>query len=106
MGIEQQEYRQRQREIMSKIGEGTAIFRSAPMATMHNALQQDPENEFTHTTIGWNMLEKGSEKPELTAAVKEQFGLGEEEAAGIVEKFTDYLCQHRFIEGVEPRRFG
>ena len=54
----------------------------------------------------WNMLVKGSEKPELTAAVKEQFGLGEEEAAGIVEKFTDYLCQHRFIEGVEPRRFG
>lgn len=32
------------------------------IATMQNALQQDPENEFTHTTIGWNMLEKGRVK--------------------------------------------
>ncbi len=39
MGIEQQEYRQRQQELMSKIGGGTAIFRSAPMATMHNDVE-------------------------------------------------------------------
>jgi tetratricopeptide (TPR) repeat protein len=28
-------------------------------ATMQDALSQDPENEFTHTTIGWNLLERG-----------------------------------------------
>ncbi len=30
--------------------------------TMENALKQDPENEYTHTTIGWNLLEKGNHK--------------------------------------------
>lgn len=39
MGIEQQEYRQRQQELISKIAGGTAIFRSAPMATMHNDVE-------------------------------------------------------------------
>ena len=28
-------------------------------ATMQNALAQDPDSEFTHTTIGWNLLERG-----------------------------------------------
>lgn len=28
-------------------------------ATMQDALSQDPDNEFTHTTIGWNLLERG-----------------------------------------------
>ncbi|MET0395131.1 MAG: tetratricopeptide repeat protein [Chitinophagaceae bacterium] len=32
------------------------------IATMENALEQDPENEFTHATIGWNYLEKGKHK--------------------------------------------
>ncbi len=27
--------------------------------TMHLALAQDPDNEFTHVTVGWNYLEKG-----------------------------------------------
>ena len=27
------------------------------MATMQNALAQDPDSEFTHNTIGWNLLE-------------------------------------------------
>jgi tetratricopeptide (TPR) repeat protein len=27
--------------------------------TMNNALGQDPENPYTHNTIGWNLLEKG-----------------------------------------------
>jgi tetratricopeptide (TPR) repeat protein len=30
--------------------------------TMQNALAQDPDNEFTHSTIGWNLLEKGKHK--------------------------------------------
>jgi tetratricopeptide (TPR) repeat protein len=31
----------------------------AAVATMENALAQDPDSEFTHTTIGWNLLESG-----------------------------------------------
>jgi tetratricopeptide (TPR) repeat protein len=30
--------------------------------TMNNALSQDPENETTHSTIGWNLLERGRHK--------------------------------------------
>ncbi|MEP7277759.1 MAG: tetratricopeptide repeat protein [Bacteroidota bacterium] len=29
------------------------------IATMKDALAQDPDNEFTHTSIGWNLLERG-----------------------------------------------
>lgn len=29
------------------------------IATMQYALSQDPDNEFTHATVGWNYLEKG-----------------------------------------------
>lgn len=32
------------------------------IATMQNALQKDPDNEFTHATVGWNLLEKGKHK--------------------------------------------
>jgi len=32
------------------------------IATMQNALAQDPDNEVTHATIGWNLLEKGKHK--------------------------------------------
>jgi tetratricopeptide (TPR) repeat protein len=34
--------------------------------TMENALKQDPENEFTHTTVGWNLLEKGNHREAVT----------------------------------------
>lgn len=30
--------------------------------TMQNALAQDPDNEYTHCTVGWNYLEKGEHK--------------------------------------------
>ncbi|NMG05495.1 Xaa-Pro aminopeptidase [Brasilonema sp. UFV-L1] len=43
----QAEYRQRREQLMSKIGNGTAIFRSAPTAVMHNdveyAFRQDSD---------------------------------------------------------------
>ncbi len=39
MGIEQSEYRHRRSKLMEKIGQGTAIFRSAPIATMHNDVE-------------------------------------------------------------------
>ncbi|WP_413198885.1 aminopeptidase P N-terminal domain-containing protein [Nostoc piscinale] len=35
----QLEYRQRREQLMAKIGNGTAIFRSAPMAVMHNDVE-------------------------------------------------------------------
>jgi tetratricopeptide (TPR) repeat protein len=45
---------------------GTALNKlkqtDAAIETMRTALQQNPENEFTHTTIGWNCLEKGKHK--------------------------------------------
>ena len=31
----------------------------AAIETMKEALAQDPDNEFTHSTFGWNLLEKG-----------------------------------------------
>jgi tetratricopeptide (TPR) repeat protein len=34
----------------------------AAIETMRAALEQNPENEFTHTTVGWNYLEKGKHK--------------------------------------------
>ncbi|WP_036480468.1 aminopeptidase P N-terminal domain-containing protein [Myxosarcina sp. GI1] len=39
MGIEHSEYRKRRQQIMEKVGSGTAIFRSAPMAVMHNDVE-------------------------------------------------------------------
>ncbi len=39
MSIEQDEYRKRRSKVMEKIGQGTAIFRSAPVATMHNDVE-------------------------------------------------------------------
>jgi tetratricopeptide (TPR) repeat protein len=34
----------------------------AAIETMQYALAQDPDNQFTHSTVGWNYLEKGKHK--------------------------------------------
>lgn len=34
--------------------------------TMQDALEKDPENAYTHTTVGWNLLEKGRHKDAAT----------------------------------------
>ena len=39
---------------------------SEAMETMLNALAQDPENEYTHLTVGWNLLEKGNRNDAAT----------------------------------------
>lgn len=39
MGIDLREYRQRRETFMAKIGQGTAIFRSAPTSVMHNDVE-------------------------------------------------------------------
>ena len=79
MGIEQQEYRQRQQEIMSKIGEGTAIFRSAPMATMHNDVEYTyrQESSFYYLT-----------------------GFNEPEAVAV---FAPHHEEHQYILFVQPK---
>jgi tetratricopeptide (TPR) repeat protein len=38
----------------------------AAIETMENSLSKDPDNEFTHTTVGWNYLEKGRHKEATT----------------------------------------
>jgi tetratricopeptide (TPR) repeat protein len=35
---------------------------SDAISTMQDSLAADPENDFTHTNIGWNLLEKGQHK--------------------------------------------
>ena len=79
MGIEPQEYRQRQQEIMSKIGGGTAIFRSAPMATMHNDVEYTyrQESSFYYLT-----------------------GFNEPEAVAV---FAPHHPEHQYILFVQPK---
>ena len=75
----QAEYRQRRDALMSKIGSGTAIFRSAPMAVMHNdveyAYRQD--SDFFYLT-----------------------GLNEAEAVAVLAPHHD---EHKFILFVQPK---
>ncbi|MEA5597787.1 aminopeptidase P N-terminal domain-containing protein [Rivularia sp. UHCC 0363] len=75
----QAEYRQRREALMSKIGSATAIFRSAPMAVMHNdveyAYRQD--SDFFYLT-----------------------GLDEAEAVAVLAPHHE---EHKFILFVQPK---
>jgi Xaa-Pro aminopeptidase len=91
MGIEQQEYRQRQQELMSKIGRGTAIFRSAPLATMHNDVEYTyrQESSFYYLT--------GFNEPEAVAVFaphheEHQYILFVQPKDPEKETWTGYLC--------------
>ena len=91
MGIEQHEYRQRQQELMSKIGEGTAIFRSAPLATMHNDVEYTyrQESSFYYLT--------GFNEPEAVAVFaphheKHQYILFVQPKDPEKETWTGYRC--------------
>ncbi|MGH2415689.1 MAG: aminopeptidase P N-terminal domain-containing protein, partial [Microcystaceae cyanobacterium] len=79
MGITQTEYRQRRAQLMAKIDKGTAIFRSAPMAVMHNdveyAFRQD--SDFFYLT--------GFNEPEAVAVLAPHHG------------------EHHFILFVQPK---
>ncbi|MGL5833214.1 MAG: aminopeptidase P N-terminal domain-containing protein [Waterburya sp.] len=79
MGIERQEYRQRQEELMSKIGSGTAIFRSASLATMHNDVEYTyrQESSFYYLT-----------------------GFNEPEAVAV---FAPHHPEHQYILFVQPK---
>lgn len=73
------EYRQRREQLMAKIGSGTAIFRSAPMAVMHNdveyAYRQD--SDFLYLT-GFN-------------------------EASAVAVFAPHHEEHKFVLFVQPK---
>jgi Xaa-Pro aminopeptidase len=79
MGIDLQEYRQRRERLMSKIGKGVAIFRSAPTAVMHNDVEYTyrQDSDFYYLT-----------------------GLNEAEAVAVL---APEHPEHRFILFVQPK---
>jgi Xaa-Pro aminopeptidase len=79
MGIEQQEYCQRQQQLMSKISGGTAIFRSAPMATMHNDV------EYTYRQDSSFYYLTGFNEPEAVAV------------------FAPHHEEHQYVLFVQPK---
>jgi Xaa-Pro aminopeptidase len=79
MGIDQREYCQRREQLMSKIGNGTAIFRSAPTAVMHNDVEYvyRQDSDFFYLT-----------------------GFNEPEAVAVLAPHHE---EHRFILFVQPK---
>ncbi len=79
MGITPQEYQQRRREVMARIGQGTAIFRSAPHAVMHNDVEYNfrQESNFYYLT-----------------------GFNEPEAVAVLAPHHE---EHQFILFVQPK---
>jgi len=75
----QAEYRQRREQLMSKIGAGIAVFRSAPMAVMHNDVQYAfrQDSDFFYLT-----------------------GFNEPEAVAVL---TPDHQEHRFVLFVQPK---
>jgi Xaa-Pro aminopeptidase len=79
MGIDHSEYLQRREQLMAKIGNGTAIFRSAPLATMHKDVEY--------------VYRQNSDFYYLT-------GFNEPEAVAV---FAPHHEEHRFILFVQPK---
>lgn len=79
MTIDRTEYRQRREQLMEKIGRGTAIFRSAPMAVMHNDVEYPyrQDSDFYYLT-----------------------GFDEEEAVLVLAPHHE---EHRFVLFVQPK---
>lgn len=75
----QAEYQQRRQEFMAKIGNGTAIFRSAPMAVMHNDVEYTyrQDSDFFYLT--------GFNEPQTVAVL------------------APHHPEHRFILFVQPK---
>jgi Xaa-Pro aminopeptidase len=79
MTISTSEYRQRQQQLMDKIGNGTAIFRSAPMAVMHNDVEYTyrQDSDFYYLT--------GFDEPDAVAV------------------FAPHHSEHKYILFVQPK---
>jgi Xaa-Pro aminopeptidase len=75
----QAEYQQRREQFMSKIGNGTAIFRSAPMAVMHNDVEYTyrQDSDFFYLT--------GFNEPQTVAVL------------------APHHPEHRFVLFVQPK---
>lgn len=75
----QTEYAQRREQLMAKIGKGTAIFRSAPMAVMHNDVEYNfrQDSNFFYLT-----------------------GFNEPEAVAVLAPHHE---EHRFVLFVQPK---
>ncbi|MGK7936316.1 MAG: Xaa-Pro aminopeptidase [Xenococcaceae cyanobacterium] len=79
MGIDKREYQQRREKLMTKVGNGTAIFRSAPMAVMHNDVEYvyRQDSDFYYLT-----------------------GFNEPEAVAV---FAPHHEEHRYVLFVQPK---
>ena len=83
----------------------TALFKldkkEEAYSTIQEALNQDPENDYTHANIGWGMLEKGDDKKALEH-FREALKLNPENAnakAGMVEALkARYLFYRLFLK--------
>ncbi|NEQ58000.1 MAG: M24 family metallopeptidase [Moorea sp. SIO4A1] len=77
--IPQTEYKERREQLMSKIGNGTAIFRSAPVAIMHNTVEYNfrQDSDFFYLT-----------------------GFNEPEAVVVLAPHHE---EHRFVLFVQPK---
>jgi Xaa-Pro aminopeptidase len=79
MGIDRREFQHRRQQVMEKIGNGTAIFRSAPMAVMHNDVEYTyrQDSDFFYLT-----------------------GFNEPEAVAVL---APHHPEHQFILFVQPK---
>jgi Xaa-Pro aminopeptidase len=79
MGIDRREFQHRRQQVMEKIGNGTAIFRSAPMVVMHNDVEYTyrQDSDFFYLT-----------------------GFNEPEAVAIL---APHHPEHQFILFVQPK---
>ena len=97
MSISHTEYRQRRQQLMEKIGRGTAIFRSAPTAVMHNDVEYNfrQDSDFFYLT--------GFNEPEAVAVLaphheEHQYVLFVQAKDLEKETWTGYRCG---VEGVK-----
>ncbi|MDT3676221.1 aminopeptidase P N-terminal domain-containing protein [Microcystis wesenbergii] len=79
MGIDRREFQHRRQQVMEKIGNGTAIFRSAPMVVMHNDVEYTyrQDSDFFYLT-----------------------GFNEPEAVAVL---APHHPEHQFILFVQPK---
>lgn len=71
----------------------------AAIETMQHALAQDPENEITHTTVGWNFLEKGRHE-EARHHFREALRIDpdlESAQAGLKEAMKSQVAPYRWL---------
>lgn len=67
--------------------------------TMHTALSRDPDNAYTHSTVGWNMLEKGRHR-EATTHFREALRIDPNLAgarAGLKQSLKSKIAPYRWL---------